>query len=183
MNEKLYYPIKAFMYFYDNKEQYGVGTFDLNEIEQTKAVEYMTDILKAVEKYGEQVLNERGLMKYFGTDNSAVGQTIDKKVFSAFPSIEEIDGKLYGVTNLDIRESLAPAELSALKDYIALQMSDGYGALFEEREIKTHDGELCISFWSGDADYFIDTKQEFEQQLAMEAGQEFNNGSMQAPSM
>jgi len=31
MNEKLYYPIKAYMYFYDNKEQYGFGTFDLNE--------------------------------------------------------------------------------------------------------------------------------------------------------
>jgi len=78
---------------------------------------------------------------------------------------------------------LAPAELSALKDYIALQMSDGYGALFEEREIKTRDGELCISFWSGNADYFIDTRQEFEQRLAIDVKQEFNDGSMQAMSM
>ena len=104
-------------------------------------------------------------------------RTINNKMLSAMPSVEEINGNMYGVTNLVVREPLAPVELSALKDYIASQMSDGFGNSFQEREIKTQDGGLYISFWSDD-NYFIDTQQELNQRLAMEPEQRLVEGSM-----
>jgi len=183
MTEKLYYPVNATMYFNDNTDRYGDRIYDPEEIDQVEAAEYLPEVFLAVALDNKRHLNERGLMDYFWTENKAVEQAVNNKVVSAMPSVEEINGKLYGVTELELREPLTPAELSALKDYITGQMADGYGESFEQREIKTHDGELYISFWSSGADYFVNTQQEFNQRISSETGHTLNDGFIQPPSM
>ena len=48
------------------------------------------------------------------------------------------------------------------------------GEGFEQREIKIEAGELCISFWSSDRDFFIKTEQELKheqsQNMEMQMG-------------
>ena len=44
------------------------------------------------------------------------------------------------------------------------QESDGWGEGFEQREIKIEDGELYVSFWSPDKDFFIKTETELKDQ-------------------
>ena len=183
MNEKLYYPVNASMDFYDNKDRYGDRIYDPDEIDQTQAAEYLPEVFMAVALDNKRFLNERGLMAYFWTENRDLEDSINFKVISAMPTVEKINGKLYGVTELELRVPLTPAELSELKDYITGQMSDGYGEGFEQHEIKTRDGELYISFWSSGGNYFVDTQQEFNQRLAMESAHRFSDGSMLPPSM
>ena len=171
------------MCYYDNTDRYGNRIYDMDDIDQREAAQYLPEVFTAVALDNKKFLNERGLMDYFWTDDKALEQAIDNKVISAMPAVEEINGKLYGVTELELREPLTPAELSGLKDYITGQMSDGYGKSREQREIKTSDGELYISFWSSGSNYFIDTQQEFNQRLTMETGHMLNDGSMPPLSM
>jgi len=183
MTDKLYYPINASMCYYDNIDRYGYRIYEMDDISQREAAQYLPEVFTAVALDNKKFLNERGLMEYFWTDDKALEQAIDNKVISAMPAVEEINGKLYGVTEIKLREPLTPAELAGLKDYITGQMSDGYGESFEQREIKTSDGELYISFWSSGANYFIDTQQEFDQRLVIESGHAFDSGAIQPPSM
>lgn len=50
------------------------------------------------------------------------------------------------------------------------QESDGWGEGFEQREIKTEEGELCVSFWNSDNDFFIKTEQELKQGQTQDFG-------------
>jgi len=111
-------------------------------------------ILDAIEseKFPEEA--QRGLMEYF--DGS---QAVDEKVFSLYPSVEEVNGVLYGVTVCKLNNSLTPDELSELKSYCIQQLADGWGEGFEQRPQKVYDGELYINFWQS-SDFFIKTAKE-----------------------
>jgi hypothetical protein len=56
-------------------------------------------------------------------------------------------------------------ELDELIDYISGQYSDGFGEGFEQREIKTDDGDLYVSLWSSDKSFRIMTEDEFLRHL------------------
>ncbi len=87
----------------------------------------------------------RGLMDYWdGSD--AVGE----KVVSLKPSIDFVDGELMGLCDMACKDGLTPGELAEVKDYLSGQYSDGWGEGFEQRPIKTPDGELYISFWNSE---------------------------------
>ena len=76
--------------------------------------------------------------------------SISSKVYSAFPSVEVIDGELKGVTTLRVRGELDNHELHELREYLTGQYSDGWGEGFEQQEIKTGDRdspEIYVSFW------------------------------------
>ena len=99
-------------------------------------------ILQGIED--EQMLEEeeRGLMAYFdGSD------TVNEKVTSLFPSVEVIDGELYGVAVCQISGTLTSNELRELKDYCRSQYCDGWGEGFAQRPRHTEYGELYVSFW------------------------------------
>lgn len=99
---------------------------------------------------------ERGLMLYYdGPDD------VDEKVLSFFPSVEAVDGRLYGVAVCRIRGELDPGELEELKDYCHAQFSDAWGKEFAQRPRHTAYGDLYVSFYN-DGSAFILTREELE---------------------
>ena len=88
-------------------------------------------------------------------------EALGEKVLSLFPSVEEVDGRLYGVAVCQVKGELAPEELAELKEYCTSQYADGWGEGYEQRPRRTSYGELYVSFWQA-KDFFILTKEEME---------------------
>ena len=113
-------------------------------------------ILQGIEDEQMPEEEERGLMAYFdGSD------AVNEKVVSFFPSVEEVDGRLYGVAVCQLKEALTPGEMAELKEYCSCQYADGWGEGYEQRPRRTSYGELYVSFWQA-KDFFILTKEEME---------------------
>ncbi len=64
---------------------------------------------------------------------------------------------LYGKISCYFSAPLSTEETERLKDAITGQNSDGFGEGFEQRGIKTEDGEIHVSFWNH-KEYFLKTK-------------------------
>ena len=120
------------------------------------APEFRAAIRKGIEVEQAPEESERGLMAYF--DGSAA---VDEKVLSFFPSVEEVDGRLYGVAVCQLKSRLTSDELAELKEYCVGQYADGWGEGYEQRPRKTSYGDLYVSFWQ-DKDFFILTKEEMD---------------------
>ena len=124
-----------------------------------KATEYIDYIKKAVESEMDDCCSERMMMKYWNYDDE-----INKKVHSLEWDVEENDGRLYGIVRAVMNVDLTASEEEKLKDYILGQNSDGLGEGFEQRPIKTSDGEIYVKFWQ-DNNYFICNDEEFEKRI------------------
>ena len=113
-------------------------------------------ILQGIEDEQMPEEEERGLMAYFdGSD------AVNEKVVSLFPSVEIIDGELYGVAVCQISGTLTSNELRELKDYCRSQYCDGWGEGFAQRPRRTEYGELYVSFWRDNSTGIL-TKEEME---------------------
>lgn len=55
-------------------------------------------------------------------------------------------GKIYGKIDCYLNEELNTEEIEKLRSAISGQNSDGFGESFEQRAIKTDDGDLYVSF-------------------------------------
>ena len=75
-------------------------------------------------------------MVYFD-DNPAISE----KVFSAIPSVKEINGELMGMFECQITEELTDNELEDLRSHLIGQCSDGFFEGMEQHPIKTADFE------------------------------------------
>jgi hypothetical protein len=64
--------------------------------------------------------NDRGLAEYIHDE------ALQEKVHSLYPSVEIVDGELWGVMTAGLKEPLSGEEISALMDYVCGQNSDGY---------------------------------------------------------
>lgn len=85
-----------------------------------------------------------------------------EKVFSAIPSVKEINGELMGVFECRIVGELTDSELEDLRSYLTGQASDGWGEGLDQHEIKTNDyGEIYVSFWNDSNDWLLQTEEEF----------------------
>ena len=129
---------------------------------------YQDDILAAIERENLQEEGDRGLAVYLRNE------LLKRKVFSMNPTVEEWNGRLWGVLEVQSYGPLSDAEMKAVKDEWSGQESDGWGEGFEQREIKIDAGELCVSFWNSDDSFFIKTEQELksepEQRFGMTMG-------------
>ncbi len=85
-------------------------------------------------------------------------------------NVEEVGETLYGRVDCYLDGEIDDAELERLRDVVVGQVSDGFGESFEQRAIETSDGELYVSFWNGDDDYFMLTGDEFEEHLGQQNG-------------
>jgi len=181
ISDKLYFPINASLYFYNLSEGYGSEIFDCTDaMSHEDSAKYMPDIIPAIEWDTKRAFSEHGLMDFFFANNRDLEQMIYDKVVSVVPSIEAINGQLFGVMDLRLREQLSPDEWPVFKSSIEELITAGYGNYdgYEQHVIKTHDGELSFSFWPREDNYFMDTQQEFTQRMTSEPGQKLYEGSM-----
>lgn len=126
------------------------------EIPSKYAVDCADEINDFIQDYSEPEEEHRGLMVYF--DRNLV---VSEKVFSAIPSVKEINGELMGVFECQIIEALTDNELRDLREYLSGQASDGWGESVEQRPIKTADyGEIYVSFWNDGNDWSLQTAEE-----------------------
>lgn len=140
-------------YEYDEYE----GNDLTEEVSSSDAVSYMDEILAAIEKEKLPSEGDRGLMVYFYGD-----EALAEKIYSLHPTVEEWNGKLWGVMVAEVYGELTEAETTELTDFASGQMSDGWGEGFEQRPIKTPDGEIYVSFWNS-GKYFLKPEQELKQ--------------------
>ena len=149
---KLYMPMTAERFNYDYWNGYDDEGTPLTDRE---LLQHEDAIVSALHKYiGEEEI-ERGIMCWYGEENS-----VDDKVQSVFFTAEEREGKLWGVAVCRVVGELTPEELAELKDYVTGQASDGWGESFEQHEINTSDGDIYVHLWSFDDDWSIQTEQE-----------------------
>lgn len=60
-----------------------------------------------------------------------------------------------------LKEPLSGEETAELLSFVEGQNSDGYGEGFEQRPIKTPDGEIYVSFWDN-GNYSMKLEQEMK---------------------
>lgn len=135
---RIYFPLKIITY---PQGEYGLEDNSV-DITPAEAVPFEDAILAAIAKENRFFENDRGLAEYINDD------ALKEKVYSLYPSVEVVDGELWGVMNAGLKNALSGEEVAELLDFVTGQNSDGYGEGLEQRSIKTSDGEIYVSFWN-----------------------------------
>ncbi|GFH93994.1 hypothetical protein IMSAGC003_00524 [Lachnospiraceae bacterium] len=159
---RLFSPLSGLLYPYD--EDYGGISDQPMEIGPGDLCQYEDKILERIGQEHLEEEGERGLAVYLGN------RLLKRKVFSMNPTVEIWNGELWGVLEVKSHGTLSPQEMSGLMEEWLGQESDGWGEGFEQREIKTEEGELCVSFWHSGDDFFIKTEQELKQWQTQDFG-------------
>lgn len=133
---RIFFPLKIVSY-----PQYDCSEDEREDISPREAVAYEDQILAAIAKENRHFENDRGLAEYIHDE------ALKEKVYSLYPSVEIVDGELWGVMTAGLKEPLSGEETAELLSFVEGQNSDGYGEGFEQRPIKTPDGEIYVSFW------------------------------------
>lgn len=148
---KLYMPLNAELYGYD---EWGDLEQDSEELDGTGLLPFESQIVAALVKYRDAEEAERGIMRWYGEQDS-----VNTKVKSVVFNAEIREHQLWGVAECRVVGALSPQELDTLKEYISGQASDGWGEGFEQREIRTKEGELYVHLWDF-GDWEIQTEEE-----------------------
>ncbi len=148
---KLYMPLTAELY---EREEWADPEVEYVEMGGRDLLSYEGQILRAIKKNQLPEEKERGLMRWYDE-----GDEVNRKVHSAVFTVEEREGRLWGVAECKTVGELTSDEMGVLKEYIAGQASDGWGEGFEQREIDVPDGELYVHLWNSD-NWSIQTEQE-----------------------
>lgn len=149
---KLYMPMTLEQY---ERNQWGDYEGEPVEIPAYAAAQYENLIHEAILRERASVDAKRGLMEYYNKLDS-----VNFKVRSYVFDVEERDGVLWGVAECEVYGELTDEELSKLKESISSKAADGFGEGFEQREIRTEDGDIYAHFWNSDADWSVSTEEE-----------------------
>ncbi|MBO5420314.1 MAG: hypothetical protein J6A67_00025 [Clostridia bacterium] len=129
----------------------------------------VTDNIDKIEdKLWAEQADEIRMAEYVG-DHSNLE---DKLVFAEW-NVEEIQGTLYGRIDCYLTEALTEEEMIRLKSAVRGQNSDGFGENFEQREIRIDEGDLLVSFWNCQGNYFLYTDDEMSEYLGQRNGMKF----------
>ncbi len=118
------------------------------------------DAIRELVKH-EQDRDLHNMADYF--DGSAGARA---KLISADWDVQEVGGELYGVIRTGLREPFSPEEEQEWIDELIGQAADGFGEGLEQREIKTDDGDIYVSFWHSSDDYFMENETDFRQRMS-----------------
>ena len=149
---KLYMPLTADAYYFN---EYGDMEDESYPLDGRELLSHQGDILAALVKNRMPEEAERGIMHWYDGNDS-----VDDKVRSVVFTVEEREGKLWGVAECQVVGTLTPEEMSTLKEYITGQASDGWGEGFEQREIDIGDGDMYVHLWNFNDDWQIQTEEE-----------------------
>ena len=150
---RLFSPLYPHIY---RRDEYGDLENMPEDLTAEEACDYEGEILALINRECLPAEGDRGLAGYLGDD------ALKRKVYSMKPTVEEWDGKLWGVLEVQTHGELSLSELEALKSEWCGQESDGWGEGAEQRPIRTSEGELYVSFWSSNSDFFIKTEEELK---------------------
>ena len=153
----LYCPLHIVREYDESEYEFDEEVLDEPEVIPSRyAIDCAKEINDFIQDYSEPEEEHRGLMVYFDR-NPAVSE----KVFSAIPSVKEINGELMGVFECQITEALTDNELEDLRSHLIGQCSDGFFEGMEQHPIKTADlGEIYVSFWNDGSDWSLQTAEE-----------------------
>ncbi len=153
----LYCPLRIVREYNESDYEFDEKVLDeQEEIPSRYAVDCAGEINAFIRDYSEPEEEHRGLMVYFDNNHA-----VSEKVFSAIPSVKEINGELMGVFECQITEELTGNELEDLRSYLIGQCSDGFFEGMEQHPIKTTDlGEIYVSFWNDSDDWSFQTAEE-----------------------
>lgn len=162
---KLFSPLKAELYPFDG---WGGTSDHAMELDSCDLEEHEQTIRDMVEKECRELRETSGLAAYL--DNNL----LKRKVASMIPTVESWRNELWGVLEVKAHGELTDGEQKALMKEWSGQASDGWGEGFEQRPIRTKEGELYVSFWHSGNDFFIKTEEELKtpmgQSFAMKMG-------------
>lgn len=126
------------------------------ELDDSGLLAFQNVILHRIENEHQYLDTIRGLMAGFdGLD------CVNDKVYSVFPSVESINGRLYGVAVCHVKRDLNPGELEQLREFCADQFSYGWGEDLREYPCQTEREELRVSFCQ-DSGITVLTKEELD---------------------
>lgn len=155
VTEHFYCPLVASVYF---RDEYGNCDDFPNEYEGDFLSPYEDRIRELIQR--EDGLDSENLAAYFYGSNGAVG-----KLKEIHFGTQNVDGVLYGSIRVELTEPLTPEENEEIREYLISQAADGYGEGIEQREIRIPDGEMYVSFWNSNEDYFMYNESEFDNYL------------------
>ncbi len=158
ITESFYFPLTAKLAG-EECEDCIIGTYENEEwcpVDNSVLIAYASDIREAI--CGEQSRDLKNMAEYFRGNDS-----VEKKLVSADWTVEKRDGVLYGCVNVRLKAALTSEEKEVLKEWITGQNADGLGEGFEQRPLSVEEGDLYISFWSSEDDYFIYDKDEMDE--------------------
>lgn len=127
---------------------------DMVEMDADELLQYTEEIQALIQKVQLPSEDKHGLAIYIHNES------LSRKVSSIYPGVEEHGGELWGVTEVKTHGALTSAEYAELTDFLTGQYADGWGEGLEQREIKTTEGELYVSFWSSSDRFFIKPEDE-----------------------
>lgn len=146
-----YCPLKIQM----SDKEYG----DFYEADNEYAVMNEDAVRERLQKEQDADLDD--IVDYFNGSESA-----REKLVSAKWDVENVNGELFGVIRTKLTEAFTPDEEQEWIDELIGQAADGFGEGFEQREIKTDDGEMYVSFWNDSEDYFMENESDFRLRLS-----------------
>lgn len=151
---KLYMPLTVTTYEIENDYGYRETLNEPMELGNYDVVPYIDQILDAIERDSVPEEIHRGLMHYYDYHDS-----VNAKVAKYDFSVEMVGDELMGVAVLILNDDLNKNELEKIKGCVTGQASDGWAEGFEQREIETDMGNICVSFWNY-KDWFIKSGEE-----------------------
>jgi len=97
---------------------------------------------------------DRGLAVYLNEES------LQEKIYSIIPSVEEWDDDLWGVAEIQLLADLEAYEFDDLKAEMLCQYGDGWGEGMEQHPITITEGTMYLSFWDDSDAFFLKTEEE-----------------------